>query len=1203
MPCVPITMSLLYRIYFSIMSLPTWNQLMDYQKNIEEQHKELMKLFPEMVWKFYTTECVKDSALDEQIQNFRTLKKWLIHTEETPWWTPFSLGGFIYWTWDISDPKTYNTYMSMHVQDVPSRALAFTPNWYWRSYHKTWGRTTLSLSKETAKWMFCVPLDIDKKDYDKVWYPLPDSLKDYKYWKDVDPLEFVYRWFDNTRDLKPDAFEWINEYFYKNIINNISWINITPGWFHAYIMLNPKEVEDPFFKNMTSDEYNFYMKWFHKIAWSDLMFDASRVNLTDVMRLPCSLHRKFKKEPKDYWNSYICIPCPIKSINYTDTEEDWSLREHVVELWKPFSVSADTIKYADEWRVKLIFKQIKNWIEDPDFLKKIDWYRNTNYKSNYIKSRWSRLLSISEKEIWRCCMYHWLNRWKVIDNLPWWYVSFDTTYWALKFRQPNWMLEHTSWYKFKSLPLISEDEISKMSAGNISYTVWWIETNYCWWYVNDWFSKHDRPAWPMINFVFMYMQQFVCPRGTLIWDIYEEVKNYFKKICPEIDATLLSNGSKVSPENKIYWKPSCYIECYPDRVMCKYTKQTATWKDVDTWSWFLVFDRPVNFIWRMMMVREWPKFISNNEEESISTYKINNEWVYTRDVEEYTVKYLMEVNHKTIALTACSYANMFERQLVKNNVWLHFLWWDETCKRFFNALDLACDESLPTHKEYWLRTIRWNQWSKYWINKETGNPYCVIWDTAICWDCPEILEPVDETAKDIMDWNLPNVSVEEYWSHIKKLWEPKVYEKIFISSWSCQFMNIVEDVMKANLWITLWPNVNIYWWSETGKSSLRYAIQSSFWYKSWKKYLSMQMTTPQPLIDSMLDWACMLYEEMTSKVESDQKKQEAKEIVIRWAANKETKMTGWLQAKKAVKMRSCNIYFWESSIKDDSANNRIIKIKLVKGIRNPNKDEGEAELRWLQNHTIRDVLYSSIMSLYSNENELFEKLIYYKKLISKKMKNERLWDLECYWAVLFVDVFKLWTFDYFMDMIEYNVENDVSNVKDITLQDPLNSIESLVHWLLFKAESEKSYITFGRFDTFPDDKYNNYWADNYTAVVKIDLSTIKTNITNFDNDVEKINELVTWFVKTIWQSIYIISYWNEFINRARMLVDEWFLEWFDIEKFVNVNKSIRDTINLMCFGKQYQNWYSLEKANQWTVCTDVYWSAIKKVIFTSWIML
>jgi hypothetical protein len=47
-----------------------------------------------------------------------------------------------------------------------------------------------------------------------------------------------------------------------------------------------------------------------------------------------------------------------------------------------------------------------------------------------------------------------------------------------------------------------------------------------------------------------------------------------------------------------------------------------------------------------------------------------------------------------------------------------------------------------------------------------------------------------------------------------------------------------------------------------------------------------------------------------------------------------------------------------------------------------------------------------------------------------------------------------------MEMIEYNVENDVSNVRDITMQDPITSIESLVHGLLFKAESEKSYITY-----------------------------------------------------------------------------------------------------------------------------------------------
>jgi hypothetical protein len=59
-------------------------------------------------------------------------------------------------------------------------------------------------------------------------------------------------------------------------------------------------------------------------------------------------------------------------------------------------------------------------------------------------------------------------------------------------------------------------------------------------------------------------------------------------------------------------------------------------------------------------------------------------------------------------------------------------------------------------------------------------------------------------------------------------------------------------------------------------------------------------------------------------------------------------------------------------------------------------------------------------------------------------------------------------------MIEYNVEADVSNVKDITNSDPMSIIESLIHGLMFRAEQEKSFISHGRFDTFPDKNYNNY---------------------------------------------------------------------------------------------------------------------------------
>ena len=70
-----------------------------------------------------------------------------------------------------------------------------------------------------------------------------------------------------------------------------------------------------------------------------------------------------------------------------------------------------------------------------------------------------------------------------------------------------------------------------------------------------------------------------------------------------------------------------------------------------------------------------------------------------------------------------------------------------------------------------------------------------------------------------------------------------------------------------------------------------------------------------------------------------------------------------------------------------------------------------------------------------------------------------------------------------------------------------------------------------------------------------------------------------------------------------MLYDEWFLEWFDIDMFKDINNLVKEVCMLMCFWKRYQDWYSLENATQSTACPDLYWNAIKKVIFTSWVML
>lgn len=418
-------------------------------------------------------------------------------------------------------------------------------------------------------------------------------------------------------------------------------------------------------------------------------------------------------------------------------------------------------------------------------------------------------------------------------------------------------------------------------------------------------------------------------------------------------------------------------------------------------------------------------------------------------------------------------------------------------------------------------------------------------------------------------------------------------------------MNIAEEVMNSNAGITLWPNVNIYGWSETWKSSLRFAIQSSFGYKAGKKYLSMQMTTPQPLIDSMADWACMLYEEMTSKVESDQKKQEAKEIVIRWAANKEVKMTWWVNAKRSVKMRSCNIYFGESSIKDDSANNRIIKIKLTKRVRNPDKVKWEAELHWLQNHTIKGELYKSIMGLYEHMHLTSNKLAEYKKIIATHTGNERLWDLECYGMILYVDTFQLGTIEQFLEMIDYNIENDISNIRDTTKADPTSQVQSLVHWLLHRADKEKSSITIATFDTYDSkhSQYNHHWAENYTMVLKIDLATITTNISNFDNDVEKINEIIPGFVKTVDQCIYICSYGDEIVDKLAEALGEWLVEWINLEMFKDINHKIRLTSIMMSQKSRYNNWLNYNGATHDHSCPDDYWKVIRKVFYSTNVML
>ena len=116
--------------------------------------------------------------------------------------------------------------------------------------------------------------------------------------------------------------------------------------------------------------------------------------------------------------------------------------------------------------------------------------------------------------------------------------------------------------------------------------------------VNDWFSNHWRPSGPMLNFVYMYFQQCVLDKDATVSEIFDAVRKYFKRICPQIKDNLISNYQPANPNHKVYGKPSCYIECWPENVTCVFEKQTADWKPVNLSNGLIVFNQPVNFIFK-----------------------------------------------------------------------------------------------------------------------------------------------------------------------------------------------------------------------------------------------------------------------------------------------------------------------------------------------------------------------------------------------------------------------------------------------------------------------------------------------------------------------------------------------------------------------------------------------------------------------------
>jgi len=249
-------------------SLEWWNKI---EANIHNCRENVKQLHPGMLPKFRSTECAKNSELSEYISEHNTTDHLLLNSWKNYYDRNTSIWFFLAGDWDISEKSIRKIYMQKHLEECPSRALWFTPNWDRQQYHNKHKKTKLSLKQEwwsLMKWFYCIPIDVDKKDLDKSGIPIPERFAEYSKWIDIPSWEFFNWWIDRAQHLKS---EWEFSFSFIGFVQQISYFVISPGWFHAYIVINPNDYDK--FDDIDYDKYKEFMNWFISIVWYQMFMD------------------------------------------------------------------------------------------------------------------------------------------------------------------------------------------------------------------------------------------------------------------------------------------------------------------------------------------------------------------------------------------------------------------------------------------------------------------------------------------------------------------------------------------------------------------------------------------------------------------------------------------------------------------------------------------------------------------------------------------------------------------------------------------------------------------------------------------------------------------------------------------------------------------------------------------------------------------
>ncbi len=1122
---------------------------------IRECHKNIAEIFPQWVPKFWSSEHKPDSSYKEYVKEHETVdKKMLIPGSD--YYLPYKT--WLYSDWSFLEKTTWQAYMDKHLSECPALWLWFLTNGNWRDHHyKNWlTKLDVKLIDEMT-WLNCIPIDLDKKLFDEKHVPIPEEFFAYSKWIDIPSDKFVVRWIKRLHYLVTTnevskllwLWEWITVNIFTMLAQSISFFTISGWWAHLYLVIDPKDRDQ--FKDITSLKYEKYMAKFAELFWWDLILDSTVLRFNSCLRLPATRHAKNKTGKWEHEWTYITVPYRITELSYSWSYNEWAPIEwFILNTWEAFDLDPIQMKYANPKFIRKLFDFIDTIENTPELKQWMTWYNNLTNQKEYKKLMgWDRnnTMQAWELEVWRAMTVDNVRFYDIINRLPGNKVRVDgRTLTSLMFENPiTQKMEHTSWYKFNSMSFVPLTESIKKQLLTkdfgkdfvVQLDSWeTVKTNYCWWYVNDAFSKHWRASWPLINFLYTYFKHYVLPENSHNIDIWNKVKEFMKEILPSIEPSIINDSTPAKDIIRKYWCKAEYIQTTNSFVSMIYQRFTSWGKEAQMPPWWVrLFNKKVDILYKGITSVVWQKYISDQEWSWWSTYIRNEDMIIEPEDQDTQVQYFLSHTtydayirkHVEKIIPIPVYNTAKELNAFLKNHELSFMGDDDTLRHFYRIANIATDETLEDYEQYWLETKFFHQWSGIFFNKNTGNKFLVYWSEWVMGDNPSILLPVSEDSKQIINHSLKSTTLKEYMEHVRKLWDHKIYTMWMIVAWAMlAFDGNTHKLLKD--WFNISPNLNIVWSKWSGKSVLLNIIACFLWLKyKDKRYLEWNATTPKPMVQAGMDWAPLIIDEMTYSNASEKNKWQGKESILRSMLNRSTVQTWWVNWMYIRQQSAPVIIAWENYFNSDSLDSRFITLSINASHRNNDK---EAMHFCLEHTPYRDIM-KFWFDLYGTD-EWTKDVIKLKYKIEEKLKLEsRQLNMLAFSAFFWISNW-LCTLDEF---IERSIEISKDDPSYVDLSNP-HSMSLKIRWIIMPLlnRSKWSYIQWDRYDWYSDCYPTIERSQNdYFDIVTMSFHWAE-DIQEVTKNVDTVNTILPWFIdKLPWNQFSIMSIPFTLLNQLK----------------------------------------------------------------------